>query len=249
MATEARTAMAVQIEAADATRLAALVEAHGEQLDSGSVRRILRHPFLTAEVIEALLGVPRLRLAYEVRSRAVRHPKTPTVLALRLVPDLFWRDLVEVSVDMRLAPALRHAADRYLLERLPRLAVGERIAVARRSGPMVSSRLRHDADVRVVAALLANPRLTEGQVLPLASSTAASPRVLALVASSDRWANRYAVRRALALNPQTPFAAQRRIIAGLQGSDLEQVRRAPALSSIVRRWASEALEGRRKKRS
>lgn len=248
MATEARNTVAAEIESADAARLLALVEREAATFDSGTVRRVLRHPFLSAEVIEALFEVPRLRRAYEVRSRVARHPKTPVALASRLVPDLYWRDLVETSVDMRLAPTLRRAAERYLLDRLPRLATGERIAVARRAGAQVLARLRHDPDPRVIAALLVNPRLTEGLVLPLASSASAPPRVLDALAKNDRWAHRYAIRRAMALNPQTPFAAQRRILAGLRVADLEQVTRTAALSSVVRRWAREALETRRKKR-
>lgn len=248
MATEARNAVAAEIESADASRLLAVVERDAANLDAGNVRRILRHPFLTAEIIETLLAVPRLRRAYEVRSRVARHPKTPVALASRLVPDLYWRDLVETSIDMRLAPTLRRMAERYLVERLPRLAIGERIAVARRAGAQVLARLRHDPDPRVVSALLVNPRLTEGLVLPLASNASALPQVLDALAKNDRWAHRYAVRRAMALNPQTPFAAQRRILAGLRVADLEQVARSPALSSIVRRWARDAIGARRKKR-
>lgn len=244
MAAPDQQALAVEIERTDAEGLKSLVEERAESLDLGTVRRILRHPFATADVFERLLAVPALRAVYDVRSRIARHRETPVTLALQLVPDLFWRDLLEISINLRLASRLRRTAEQYLVERLPRLATGERIALARRAGPRVLMRLRHDADLRVIAALLANPRMTEEIVLPLATKATTPPRVIQELASSDRWRDRYPVRQALSVNPQTPLAVQRTLIPTLRRGDLERVVHTPALSSVVHRWARSALENR-----
>jgi len=244
MSSGARRAPSTEIEAADGFRLQAWVEDHLESLDLGAVRRILRHPFVGREVFVLLLSKPELRALYEVRSRIARHPRTPAHLALRLAADLGWRDLLEISVDLRLAPGLRRAAERYLLERLPRLAIGERIAIARRAHRRVLLRLREDPDERVIGALLANPRTGEALVVALAGDARASPRVIAQVAHSGHWRPRYSVRCALALNPQTPFAVQQSLLPSLARADLERVARAPALSSVVRKWAEKRLAAR-----
>ncbi len=244
MAAPEQQALAVEIELADAEELQILVDERAETLDLGTVRRILRHPFATAKIFERLLAVPALRGVYDVRSRIARHRETPVALALQLVPDLFWRDLMEISINLRLASRLRRTAEQYLVERLPRLATGERIALARRSGPRVLMRLRKDGDLRVIAALLTNPRITEEIVLPMAAQASTPPRVIQELASSERWRNRYPVRQALSVNPQTPLAVQRTLIPTLRRGDLERVIRTPALSSVVHRWARSALDER-----
>ena len=246
MPTATGKALATAIDQADEARLLSLVEAHAEAFDLGTVRRVIRHPFVTGDALARLLEVPSLRANYGVRSRIARHPKTPSALAQALVPDLYWRDLLEISVTVRLAPVLRRSAERLLLERWPRLAVGERIAVARRASAGVLTRMLKETDPRVVAASLSNPRMTEVTVLALAGTATASPQVLQRLAGSGRWRNRYAVRQALALNPQTPLQAQQALLRGLRFADLERVVRKQALSSVVRRWAQQALAERRR---
>jgi hypothetical protein len=237
--------LVVKIDRADAEGLRILVENHAEHLDLGTARRVIRHPFATAAVLERLLAVPALRAVYDVRSRIARHRQTPLALAMRLVVDLYWRDLLEISINLRLATPLRRAAERYLIERMPRLATGERVALARRAGPRVLARLRQDTDERVIAASLSNPRMTEEIVLPMATNTTTPPRIIQQLATSDRWRNRYPVRQAMALNPQTPLVIQQTLIPTLRRGDLERVMRTPALSSVVHRWAHEALAERK----
>lgn len=217
--------------------LAALVADHRGELDVLAARRIFRNPFLTRRLIEELLALPPLLAAYDFRRLAACHPLTPRAEALRLVSGLYWADLVRVGIDTRLHPIVRRSADRRLVERLPGLAVGEKMAIARRASPAVLAVLRHDPTPRVVAALLENPRLTEGALLPLLASEQASPQALAVVAGSPKWSSRYPLRQALCRNPRTPLAAVLGLLPHLLRRDLEAIAADTRLLLPVRRRA------------
>ncbi len=211
----------------------------------GEVRRVLRNPYATADVIEALLGARRLLAGYEVRSAIARHRRTPEAVALRFIPGLFWRDLLEISVDVRISSAVRQVAEKYLIQRLGRLTTGERVAIARRATPGVLAHLRQDPSRYVIKALLENPRLTEPVLLPMVADEATLPRILDMVASAPRWGPRYEVRVALSRNPRAPFRVIFEVLPTLRRRDLHAVANQEAHSSVVRHRAQELLEGDR----
>jgi hypothetical protein len=93
----------------------------------------------------------------------------------------------------------------------PKEPVGYRISLARRALTGALERLLLDPDPRVVRVLLGNPRLTEADVVKLASSRRANSEVLEAVAQDDRWIVQYRVKVALANNPGTPT----RVVLGL----------------------------------
>lgn len=228
-------ALAHRLREVDGDELLALLRRHAPELDLAAAQQALRNPFLGREGIEILAAQGRLLPAYEIKRLIALHPRTPEPLALRFVPALFWRDLVELGLDTRVRPTVRRAADRRLIARLPALAVGERSALARRAASRVLGRLRHDPSARVVASLLENPRLTEGVLLPLAASEDARPEVLEVVARHRRWGVRYEVRLGLCLNPNTRLATALATLPSLRKSDLRMVARRPRLAPAVRR--------------
>lgn len=219
----------------------ALLERHAEELDLPAARQALRNPFLGREGIDLLMAQTRLLSAYQVKRAVAAHPATPEILALRFVPTLFWRDLVEVGLDTRVRPTVRRAADRQLVARLQGLAVGEKSAIARRASARVLERLRHDPSARVMRSVLENPRATEGLLLPLVSQDDARPEVLEEVARSRRWGARYEVRRALCSNPRTPAATALRILPHLRKADLRKLTREVRVPAVVRRRAEVLL--------
>ncbi len=227
-----------RLRQAGGEELLRLVEERAGELDPEAVRHTLRNPHAGARVVERLLGERRLLTFYEVRRELAGHPRTPQVQALRLVGGLYWRDLVALSADSRLRPVVRRTAERRLAERLPGLAVGEKMAIARAGGAGVVSQLRHDPDPRVVGALLDNPRLTEGALLPLLTSDGARPEVLKVVARHRKWGLRHAVRVAVCRNRRTPSAVVLPLLPGLKRTDLEAVAADPRLDRSVRRRAN-----------
>ena len=230
-----------RLREADTEELHELLDRHAEQMDVRQAMHVLRNPFLDREGIEAVADQGRLLASYEVKRLIALHPRTPEPLALRFVPSLFWRDLLEMGGDTRVRPTVRRAADRRLMGRMSGLATGEKMAIARRASGRVLERLRHDPSPRVVAALLENPRITEGVILPLVSSDDAQPKVLELVARNRRWGVRYEVRFALCLNPRTPVQAVLPILPMLRKRDLRTVSRQMRLPMPVRRRANVLL--------
>lgn len=244
MGEEKKDDLALRLRRADSRTLVSLILSEGRRLTLREVRQILLNPFVNREAIEELLVMRTLLSIYEVRAALARHPRTPRTAALRFVPGLYWRDLLEIGLDVKVTPTVRRAADTYLLRRLPGLAVGERIAIARRAGVAVLERLRADASPRVITALLENPRLTEEIILPMAASVKATPRALNLVAASPRWGRRYNLRVALSRNPQTPFQDLFEILPTLQSRDLEAVIEVAEHASIVHHRAATLLAER-----
>ncbi|MEO7795283.1 MAG: hypothetical protein ABIV06_10970, partial [Thermoanaerobaculia bacterium] len=137
----------------------------------------------------------------------------------------------------------RRASEMRLVERLPALAVGEKMAIARSAAPGVLSAVRHDPTPRVIAALLENPRLTEGLLLPLLASEAALPAVLAVVAGNPRWSVRYPVRLALCQNSRTPLERALMLLPLLKRGDLEGVSANVRLPLPLRRRAQLLARG------
>lgn len=242
METDSENGIGDRLRDASAEELAALISDRLEEIDARAARQAFRNPFLSGSLIEALATAPALSAAYEVRREVVFHPRAPRLLALRLVPGLYWADLVRVGTDPRLHPLVRRAADQRLIERLPGMASGEKMAVARSASTAVIAAIRLDPTPRVTGALLENPRLTEGLLMPLAASDRASPPVLARLAADPRWGVRPGIRYALCRNPATPLAAAFALLPMLAKRELEAVAHDPRLAPPLRRRA-ELLSG------
>lgn len=208
---------------AGAEDLLRLVREHLAELEPPSVRQVLHNPFCTAEIIAILAEEPRLASFAEVRRELALHPRTPETLALRLVPGLWWRDLMTLGQDPRIRPRVRRAADQILGIRLPELALGEKINLARRAAPGVLAQLRHDPNPRVIAALLDNPRLTEDILAPVVHGATTPGPVLAAIATDRRWSARPGLQAALARNPKTPQAMALRLLPLLRKTELRAV--------------------------
>lgn len=218
-----------------------LLRSHLAQMDPPALRLLFRNPYLNREMIELVLAERRLLTFQEVRRELVKHRQTPEVRALRLVSGLFWRDLLELSGDTQVRPRLRRAAERHLLDRLAGLGVGEKATIARRAGPLLVSQLRGDNEPRVISALLENPRLTEGALIPLVSSETAKPEILTLIARNPKWGIRYPVRVSLARNRRTPAQTTLSILPHLKKVDLKGIESDRRIPMAVRRRAAVLL--------
>lgn len=124
------------------------------------------------------------------------------------------------------------------------LTLGERKSLARRPQRETLERLLRDPHPDVIRQLLANPRLTEEDVLSIAARRPCRPDVLTEIARSTRWAHRPRIRVALVLNPDTPLDVVSPITGLLLRHELKLVVTSTTVAAAVRALCQEHLERR-----
>ena len=125
------------------------------------------------------------------------------------------------------------------------LTLGERKSMARGHRRDLLLQLVRDPHPDVIAVLLDNPCLTEGDVLQLAARRPMLPAALAVIAAAHRWRARSRIRRALVLNPFTAVPLAARLITTLSDADLHRALRDPSLNQRLRDHAGRVLALRR----
>lgn len=202
-------------------------------------RTDLPAPFL--QLVAKSRWVRSLRVQYFL----VNHPHTPVAEAMNLVKFLFWRDLNYTTQNFRIPPEVRHAAEGMLIQRLPALAIGEKMALARLAGGQILKMLRLDKDARVIEALLDNPRAVEEDVLYIINQGRTPAPVLESIARDPKWSCRKEVRVALLRNPATPLSLAIPFVAQMSAADLKNLANDGKVPTAVRRMIQTRLGGHR----
>jgi hypothetical protein len=124
------------------------------------------------------------------------------------------------------------------------LTLGERKSLARKPDRKMTERLLRDPHPDVIRQLLANPKLTEDDVLSLASRRPCRPDVLQEIARTPRWAHRPRVRMALVLNPDTPLDVTAPLVGLLIRQELRLVATSTTVAPALRALCLEHLDRR-----
>jgi hypothetical protein len=123
------------------------------------------------------------------------------------------------------------------------LTLGERKSLARRPDRDMMAKLLLDPHPEVIRRLLANPRLTEDDVVRLASKRPCRPDVLTEIAQS-KWAHRARVRLSIVLNPSTPAEISGPVASLLVRQELKLVAETTSVPRTLRALCLEHLERR-----
>lgn len=228
---------------ADRGSLAAFVRENVSRLSESDALRCLRHPYSGEAVVAEILASGRLLSSREVRKAVALHPAAPRAEALRLLEDLTWRDLVDVGREARTPAPVRFSANRRILEKLPKLSLGEKAALARLADRTLVGALLDDGEVDVLAALLGNPRLVEEDLTAWLLVRYPKEAQLVHLASSERWMARTAVRTAVLLSPSTPRAVALSLLTSSVRAVWERLAGDPSADPLLAACARTLLEG------
>jgi hypothetical protein len=121
------------------------------------------------------------------------------------------------------------------------LTLGEKKSLARGRRREVLDRLLRDPDESVLTILLGNPRITEDDVVRLAARRPTTAGAQRTILKCERFIARYAVKRALVLNPYTPTDLAARLVVLLTRPDQRAVADDHSLNETVRATARAAL--------
>lgn len=113
------------------------------------------------------------------------------------------------------------------------LTLGERKSLARSWDRQTLERLIEDPHTDVVELLLANPHVTETDILRIATSRRSSAAVLLLVLRARKWGGQPRIRRALMRNPGLPLATSLRLVGLLNRSEQRELANDPSLPASL----------------
>lgn len=229
------------IKTLDRDGLAVFVADNLNHLFEKEALAVLDNRYVTPQICQQIARNQRLTAFYSVRLRLVAHRQTPQAHAVKLIHYLYWFDLLRLSTDVKVPPAVRRAIDQLLLMNIGKRTVGERVSSARRCNLTLAKALMFDPEITVFEALLTNSRLREEDLVDLAASPRATPEQLRMLAADRKWSLRYGIRKALVLNPLTPRAAAASQLRHLRRNDLRAIHGSPATSTYLRRCIERLL--------
>lgn len=203
---------------------------------------VLRNPFCTPEIAEAIADRRDLLVSHTVRELLSGFRGFGFSRAMDLMATLPWTSLLALAHNPKTPPVVRRHAEKKLIAALATMSLGEKIALARRVHRPLLRPLIGAADGLVLTALLSNQRLSENDVLLILNTVKAPPDFYVELARHHRWGQCYAVRFALACCPHAPLPVALAALVQLRSSDLEGLATRPDVSDPVRSAAAALKE-------
>jgi len=182
-----------------------------------------------------------------VRLGLAQHQHSPKRLALSAVRQLFLFDLVRVSLLPSVPPDVRRLAEETMLSRVPHLAIGEKLTLARRGPARVAAAILAGGHPQAIKLALANPFLTESQVLKVLAREGIGERVVVAIAKHSKWSCVYNVRLALLRNPLAPLDCLEPFIGELMAGDLADISSLCEISTELRKLIAREVKRREEK--
>lgn len=175
------------------------------RLDEGLLLAALKRRDLPEEALKAIGSLPMLEASHQLKLAVVHHHAIPSSLLLKLLPQLYLFELVNLCQATGLTTDHRFAAEQAIIQRIPTTPLGDKITLARRGTATVLAALLREGDSRIVSACLDNPRVKEGALYQFLAGPNATADSISAVARHSRWGSRPGLRLAILGNPRTPL--------------------------------------------
>jgi hypothetical protein len=218
----------------DAPRPSAFLEAQDALL-------LLRSRSIPVGLIRRIAATPEWIRHDRVRAAVVLHPRTPRPIAIALLPQLRWSDLLKATTTPAIPGPIALGAERLLAQRLGEMALGEKVTVARLATEAVLRTLRKETSPLLLRALLDNPRFRAEDALFVAERPESPAASLRLLAESPRFRGRADLQRTLAGHPSTPPQVALRLVAAMMPHDLQGLLEQATAPPLIRVAAERRL--------
>jgi hypothetical protein len=219
---------------ADAEVLVALVG--NRALDETQLCLMLERKNLPAEVLQEVARRKGLTKSYRVKRALAFHPRSPRLVGLRLLRDLYLMDLVQLTFLPAVSVELKLNAEEQLVARLPQLPLGQKITLARRGPARLAGALVAEGHPQLLSVALDNPRLTEAQILKALARGKTPAAVPSAIAHHRKWSELYNVRLALVRHPLSPLGSVLAYLPQLTVSDLRELASPGIVPEALRKY-------------
>jgi hypothetical protein len=176
-----------------------------------------------AEVLGFLAGDVRFKKNYKITLALCKNPKTPQRVVLTLLKHIKLFDLADLTRNHFVPTVTRQKVQWMLIERLPGMPSGVKVALSRRVSVELLMRLMEKSDRRVVDTCLTSPILTEQHLFRVVQRPVTKQHVIQAIAGHGKWSLRYTLKYALVRNVYTPMAAVEKFIEDLKSKDLRDL--------------------------
>ena len=199
---------------------------------------------LSANVLTAIAENGKWTASEGVRLRLARHPRTPRRFALALLRQLYVFDLVRLSLLPSTPAEIKRVAEELIVTRVPHLPVGQKLTLARRGTSRVAGALLAEGHQQAIKLALANPFLSESQILKVLAKAGVPERVVAAIAQHPKWSVQYNVRVALIRNQHTPVPAVLAFLPNLTLRDLKELATLEGVAPHIRKYIQREMSRR-----
>jgi hypothetical protein len=213
-------------------------------LDEEQLCLLFERKNLPAEVLEEVVRRKPLLKSYRVRRALAFHPRTPRLVSLRLLRDLYLMDLVQIALLPGVSAELKRNAEEQLLARLPQLPLGQKITLARRGPARIAGALLAEGHAQIISIVLDNPYMTEAQILKALSREKLSTAVIPAISHHRKWSITYNIRLALVRHPSAPLATVLAYLPELTVSDLRDLAAPGIVIESLRKYLQAEVQRR-----
>jgi hypothetical protein len=213
-------------------------------LDETQLCLLFERKNLPTEIFEEVVRRKPLLKSYRVKRALAFHPRTPRLISLRLLRDLYLMDLVQIALSPGVSAELKRNAEEQLLARLPQLPLGQKITLARRGPARVAGALLAEGHAQIVSMVLDNPYMTEAQILKTLSREKLSTAVIPAISHHRKWSIAYNVRLALVRHPLSPLATMLAYLPELTVSDLRDLAAPGIVTESLRKYLQAEVQRR-----
>ena len=109
---------------------------------------------------------------------------------------------------------------RSLFQKIQTMSVSEKLDLARKASKEARSILIRDSNKLIQLAVVNSPKITESEILAIASNRQVNDDVLKEIAMNKEWLRNYQIRLALVNNPKTPLSIAMAQVTYLNRRDL-----------------------------
>jgi hypothetical protein len=205
---------------------------------------LLQRKDLAQEFLQEVLVRRHFLKSYRVKKALAFHPHTPRTEGIRLLRELYLMDLVQFAISPGVPPDLKIKAEEQVIAKLPQVPLGQKITLARKAPARITGALLAEGNAHVIKAALANPNLTEAQVLRVLSRDKLPAIVVQSVAQDAKWGHVYNVRIALIRQPATTLTHILAFLPELTISDLRELVAPGVLPENLRHYLQAEIQRR-----
>jgi hypothetical protein len=205
-------------------------------LDETRLTLLLTRKDLPTEILEEIGRRKGFLKSYSVKKGLLLHPRTPRLIGLRLLKELYLMDLVQFTLSPAVPAELKRYAEEQIVARLPQMPLGQKITLARRGPSRVAGALVANGHAQVMPIALENPYLTEAQVLKVLAREKVPVAVVQALANHRKWSESYNVRLAIVRNSSTPMSIVLGFLPQLTVNDLRVLAEPGIVAENLRKY-------------